>query len=115
MLPVAILTGGLATRLHPITKTIPKALVPVAGRPFIQWQLEHLREQGRVGSFCQAVREADEGTPSSPACGLGGPGWWWLRERGLPAEVPVRLEGFLRLGRGLQEGCQEEAPKSSNF
>ena len=32
--------------MHPITKTIPKALVPVAGRPFIQWQLEYLRDQG---------------------------------------------------------------------
>ena len=46
MLPVAILVGGLATRLHPITKTIPKALVPVAGRPFVCWQLENLRDQG---------------------------------------------------------------------
>jgi NDP-sugar pyrophosphorylase family protein len=43
---VAILAGGLATRLRPITDTIPKALVPVAGRPFLAHQLELLRRQG---------------------------------------------------------------------
>jgi NDP-sugar pyrophosphorylase family protein len=43
---VAILAGGLATRLHPITETIPKALVPVAGRPFLAHQLELLSRQG---------------------------------------------------------------------
>ena len=46
MLPVAILAGGLATRLYPITETIPKSLREVSGKPFIFHQLSYLREQG---------------------------------------------------------------------
>jgi len=45
-IPVAILAGGLATRLRPITETIPKSLVPVAGRPFLAHQLELLHARG---------------------------------------------------------------------
>jgi NDP-sugar pyrophosphorylase family protein len=45
-LPVAILAGGLATRLRPITEKIPKSLVTVAGRPFLSHQIELLRGQG---------------------------------------------------------------------
>ena len=42
MLPVAILAGGLATRLYPITETIPKSLIEVSGKPFIFHQLSYL-------------------------------------------------------------------------
>jgi NDP-sugar pyrophosphorylase family protein len=44
--PVAILAGGLATRLRPLTEKIPKVLLPVAGKPFLAHQLELLRAQG---------------------------------------------------------------------
>jgi len=52
MLPtVAILAGGLATRLRPVTEKIPKAMLEVAGRPFIEWQLDLFQSQG----FCDFV------------------------------------------------------------
>jgi NDP-sugar pyrophosphorylase family protein len=44
--PVAILAGGLATRLRPLTERVPKVLIPVAGKPFLAHQLELLRRQG---------------------------------------------------------------------
>ncbi len=46
MLPCAILCGGLATRLRPITQTIPKSLVPINGEPFLAHQLRLLRKKG---------------------------------------------------------------------
>ena len=42
----AILSGGLATRLRPLTETIPKALVEISGKPFIDRQLTLLRSKG---------------------------------------------------------------------
>jgi NDP-sugar pyrophosphorylase family protein len=46
MLPIAILAGGLATRLRPVTETVPKALIEVAGEPFLAHQLRLLRHHG---------------------------------------------------------------------
>ena len=46
LFPVVILAGGLATRLRPITETIPKSLVDIHGEPFIAHQLRLLKHHG---------------------------------------------------------------------
>ena len=38
-----ILAGGLGTRMRPFTEQSPKCLLPVRGRPFIDYQLELLK------------------------------------------------------------------------
>ncbi len=43
---VAILAGGFGKRLRPYTEEIPKPLVPVAGRPILEWQIEWLKKYG---------------------------------------------------------------------
>ena len=41
-----IFAAGLGTRLKPLTDTLPKALVPLAGKPLLQWQIERLKAAG---------------------------------------------------------------------
>lgn len=41
-----ILAGGLATRLRPITKNIPKAMLDIEGVPFIEYQIKLLKKYG---------------------------------------------------------------------
>jgi len=42
----AILCGGLGTRLRPLTDKTPKPMVPVNGKPFLEYLLVQLRENG---------------------------------------------------------------------
>lgn len=43
-----LLAAGFGTRLRPITDHLPKCMVPVAGKPVLQWNIEFLRSQGIV-------------------------------------------------------------------
>jgi NDP-sugar pyrophosphorylase family protein len=46
MPPIAVLAGGLAKRMWPVTQRLPKALLEVAGEPFIAHQLRLFAQQG---------------------------------------------------------------------
>jgi D-glycero-D-manno-heptose 1,7-bisphosphate phosphatase len=41
-----ILAGGRGTRMAPITDTIPKPMIKIEGKPFLEYLIEMLREQG---------------------------------------------------------------------
>jgi NDP-sugar pyrophosphorylase family protein len=43
---VAILAGGLGTRLRPYTETVPKPMIDINGKPFLDLQLNNLKRQG---------------------------------------------------------------------
>ena len=63
MLPVAILAGGLGTRLYPLTERLPKALIEINGEPFLAHQLRLLRTRGIdrvvlcIGQHGERIRE----------------------------------------------------------
>jgi N-acetyl-alpha-D-muramate 1-phosphate uridylyltransferase len=48
---IAILAGGLATRLRPLTDQIPKSMLLAQGEPFIAHQLRLLKKKALKGLF----------------------------------------------------------------
>jgi mannose-1-phosphate guanylyltransferase len=68
-----LLIGGLGTRLHPLTLTTPKPLLPIAGRPFLAYQLDFLRSQGfRDIVLCTAYKAEDfhKSMGNGESCGV---------------------------------------------
>ena len=55
-----IFAAGLGTRLKPLTDTLPKALVPIAGKPLLQWQIERLRAAGITNIVVNVHHFADK-------------------------------------------------------
>lgn len=58
-----ILAGGMATRLYPVTLEIPKSLIDINGKPFIQHQIDLLKSKGVnnvvmcLGNFAKSIEE----------------------------------------------------------
>ncbi len=80
--PAVILAGGLGTRLRHVLGDLPKALAPVAGRPFLAYQLDWLKKQEvtRVvlcTGYCHELIAAYCGDGSAWARSGGGPRREW--------------------------------------
>ena len=100
-----VLAGGLATRLGKLTRTVPKYLIPICGRPFAHWQLSRLAACGYddivlcIGHLGTLIREAlGDGEELATMLGLSRPVTIRYSEDG---EFPLGTGGALRNAAGL--------------
>ena len=97
MLPIAVLAGGFATRLGKLTAEVPKCLIEINGRPFVDWQLDLLTRHGYSDFiFCVSYRS----DAVQEYLGNGS-------ERG--ARIQYSLDGDTQLGTG--GAIQKALPK----
>ena len=55
-----LLAGGLGTRLRPLTETVPKCLIPVGGRPMLDWWYDALETAGVTEILLNTHHHADQ-------------------------------------------------------
>ena len=87
MVQIVILAGGMGTRIQPLAGALPKALIPVAGKPFLAWQLELLRAQGIHNVLLCVGYQADQ------IESFAGDGRAWNVKIAYSREDPSRLLG----------------------
>lgn len=91
---VFILAGGFGTRIRALFPDVPKCLIPIRGKPFIEWQIEHLRERGfRDFIICVGYR-ADQ---VMAACGDGDA--WGVSVQYSVEETPMGTGGALLIAK----------------
>lgn len=88
-----IFAAGLGTRLKPLTDTLPKALVPIAGKPLLQWQIERLRAAGITNIVVNVHHFADKIIEAIQA----NEGW------GCSVQVSDERDCLLETGGGLRK------------
>lgn len=115
--PCIVLAGGLGTRLQSAVPDLPKCLAPIAGRPFLEWQLLSLAERG-IESFVLALGHGAEDVLESlkqpwahalsitaviedELLGTGGAARFAMDERGLDEALIVNGDTYL--GGSLRE------------
>ena len=89
--PVFILAGGLGTRIRSLFSDRPKCLIPVLGKPFLEWQIERLAGQG-FRTFVLCVSHLSEQIIDHFG---GGAAWGIQVEYSIEAE-PMGTAGALR-------------------
>ena len=97
-----LFAAGLGTRLKPFTDTHPKALLPLAGRPLLQWQIEQLRAAGITDIVVNVHHYADQIITYLQA-----------HDFGCTIRISDEREALLDTGGGLRK-AMHETPKVSN-
>ncbi|HEV2139015.1 MAG TPA: sugar phosphate nucleotidyltransferase [Nitrososphaerales archaeon] len=94
-----ILAGGLGTRLRPLTENIPKALVPVHGKPFLEYEVELLKSRG-VDDLVLCVGYLGEEIERH----FGDGGWFGVRiSYSRDGKAPLGPIGALKRAEGMLE------------
>src|SRR5439155_23722078 len=80
LVKAVLLVGGEATRLRPLTETIPKPLLPIVNRPFLHRVLDHLAQHG-VHEVVASSSYLEESFTAFIAERHGDPRITWITER----------------------------------